>query len=121
MSDEGDARAAGAGLTGGNPPVNGVFFRVTVSAEAPVEYRILGPLEVRDGDREVQLRGGKQQALLALLLVNANRTLPIDVMVGMSTAMMVTVIVGLSVWNGWYGKRAGAEARAWAAEHEVAA
>jgi hypothetical protein len=42
-------------------------------------------------------------------------------MVGLSTAMMVTVIVGLSVWNGWYGKRAGAQARAWAAEHEVAA
>ena len=47
--------------------------------------------------------------------------LPIDVMVGLSTAMMVTVIVGLSVWNGWYGKRAGAQARARAAEHEVAA
>ena len=43
-----------------------------------MDYRILGPLEVRDGDREVRLRGGKQQALLALLLVNANRTLAID-------------------------------------------
>jgi DNA-binding SARP family transcriptional activator/pimeloyl-ACP methyl ester carboxylesterase len=43
-----------------------------------MDYRILGPLEVRDGDREVRLRGGKQRALLALLLVNANRTLAID-------------------------------------------
>jgi DNA-binding SARP family transcriptional activator len=43
-----------------------------------VEFRILGPLEVRDGDREMVLRGGKQRALLALLLVNANRTLAID-------------------------------------------
>ncbi|MET1008675.1 MAG: BTAD domain-containing putative transcriptional regulator [Gaiellaceae bacterium] len=43
-----------------------------------MDFRILGPLEVRDGDREVRLRGGKQRALLALLLVNANRTLPID-------------------------------------------
>ena len=46
-----------------------------------MDFRILGPLEVRDGDREVPLRGGKQQALLALLLVNANRTLPIDAIV----------------------------------------
>ena len=43
-----------------------------------MDFRILGPLEVRDGDREVRLRGGKQKALLALLLVNANRTLAID-------------------------------------------
>jgi DNA-binding SARP family transcriptional activator/pimeloyl-ACP methyl ester carboxylesterase len=43
-----------------------------------MEFRILGPLEVRDGHREVHLRGGKQRALLALLLVNANRTLAID-------------------------------------------
>jgi class 3 adenylate cyclase/DNA-binding SARP family transcriptional activator len=43
-----------------------------------MEFRILGPLEVRDGDREVRLRAGKQRALLALLLVNANRTLAID-------------------------------------------
>ncbi|HXV34027.1 MAG TPA: BTAD domain-containing putative transcriptional regulator [Gaiellaceae bacterium] len=43
-----------------------------------MDFRLLGPLEVRDGDREVRLRGGKQRALLALLLVNANRTLAID-------------------------------------------
>src|SRR5919198_2788333 len=43
-----------------------------------MDFRILGPLEVRDGEREVRLRGGKQRALLALLLVNANRTLAID-------------------------------------------
>ncbi len=43
-----------------------------------MDFQILGPLEVRDGDRAVGLRGGKQQALLALLLVNAGRTLAID-------------------------------------------
>src|SRR4051812_26039097 len=43
-----------------------------------MDFRILGPLEVRDGDREVPLRAGKERALLALLLVNANRTLAID-------------------------------------------
>ena len=43
-----------------------------------MDFRILGPLEVSDGGREVRLRGGKQRALLALVLVNANRTLAID-------------------------------------------
>jgi DNA-binding SARP family transcriptional activator len=43
-----------------------------------MDFRILGPLEVRDGDREVRLPAGKQRALLALLVVNANRTLAID-------------------------------------------
>jgi DNA-binding SARP family transcriptional activator/pimeloyl-ACP methyl ester carboxylesterase len=43
-----------------------------------MDFRILGPLEVRDGDRDVPLRGGKERALLALLLVNVNRTLALD-------------------------------------------
>jgi DNA-binding SARP family transcriptional activator/pimeloyl-ACP methyl ester carboxylesterase len=43
-----------------------------------MDFRILGPLEVRDGNREVRLRGGKQRALLALLLLNVNRTLALD-------------------------------------------
>src|SRR5262245_48914865 len=47
-----------------------------------MQFRILGPLDVRDGDREVRLRGGKERALLALLLVNANRTLALDRLAG---------------------------------------
>jgi DNA-binding SARP family transcriptional activator/pimeloyl-ACP methyl ester carboxylesterase len=43
-----------------------------------MEFRILGPLEVRGEDGEVRLRAGKERALLALLLVNANRTLALD-------------------------------------------
>jgi DNA-binding SARP family transcriptional activator/pimeloyl-ACP methyl ester carboxylesterase len=43
-----------------------------------MEYRVLGPLEVRGEDGEVRLRAGKERALLALLLVNANRTLTLD-------------------------------------------
>ena len=43
-----------------------------------MDFGVLGPLEVRDGDREVRLRGGKERALLALLLVNANRTVSLD-------------------------------------------
>src|SRR5690349_21285780 len=37
-----------------------------------MEFRILGPLELRDGDRVLSPGGPKQRALLALLLVHAN-------------------------------------------------
>ena len=39
---------------------------------------MLGPLEVRDGDRSLPLAGAKQRALLALLLVHANQMLSRD-------------------------------------------
>jgi len=38
-----------------------------------MEYRILGPLEVVEDDRPLSLGGAKQRALLALLVLNANR------------------------------------------------
>ena len=37
-----------------------------------MDFRILGPLEVLDGDRRCALGGAKQRALLALLLLHAN-------------------------------------------------
>jgi YVTN family beta-propeller protein len=43
-----------------------------------MEYRVLGPLEVRDGDRSIPLAGAKQRALLAVLLVNAGRLVSRD-------------------------------------------
>jgi DNA-binding SARP family transcriptional activator len=43
-----------------------------------MDYRILGPLEVRDGDRAVALGGAKQRALLALLLLRANEAVATD-------------------------------------------
>lgn len=43
-----------------------------------MEYRVLGPLEVRDGDRSLPLAGAKQRALLALLLVNDNHVVSRD-------------------------------------------
>jgi DNA-binding SARP family transcriptional activator len=43
-----------------------------------MEFRVLGPLEVRDGDRSLPLAGAKQRALLALLLVNANHVVSRD-------------------------------------------
>ena len=43
-----------------------------------MEFRILGPLEVWDDAREVSLGGPKLRALLAVLLLHANETVPAD-------------------------------------------
>ena len=43
-----------------------------------MEFRILGPLEVADGDAVVPLAGVKQRALLAVLLLNANQVVSSD-------------------------------------------
>jgi DNA-binding SARP family transcriptional activator len=43
-----------------------------------MEFRILGPVEVREGEEEVQVRAPKQRGLLAFLLLNANRVVSLD-------------------------------------------
>jgi DNA-binding SARP family transcriptional activator len=43
-----------------------------------MDYRILGPLEVRDGDRLLGLGGDKQRALLAVLLLRRNEVVSAD-------------------------------------------
>jgi DNA-binding SARP family transcriptional activator len=43
-----------------------------------MEFRILGPLEVVDEGRALPLGGSKQRALLALLLLEANRPVSRD-------------------------------------------
>jgi DNA-binding SARP family transcriptional activator len=43
-----------------------------------MDFRILGRLEVLEGDRAVTLAGAKQRALLALLVLHANETLSAD-------------------------------------------
>ena len=43
-----------------------------------MEFRILGPLEVRDGERVLSLGGAKRRAVLALLLLEANRVVSIE-------------------------------------------
>jgi DNA-binding SARP family transcriptional activator len=43
-----------------------------------MDFGILGPLQVRDGSRTFQVAGAKQRALLALLLLNANRVVSSD-------------------------------------------
>ena len=43
-----------------------------------MEFRILGPLEVWDEDREVSLGGPRPRALLAVLLLHPNEVVPTD-------------------------------------------
>src|SRR5829696_4511073 len=43
-----------------------------------MDYRILGPLEIRAGDRLVPLRGGRQRELMAVLLLRANEIVSSD-------------------------------------------
>jgi predicted ATPase/DNA-binding SARP family transcriptional activator len=43
-----------------------------------VEFAILGPLEIRDGDRTLPVAGTKQRALLAALLVHRGEVVPPD-------------------------------------------
>jgi DNA-binding SARP family transcriptional activator len=46
----------------------------------PLEFRILGSLEVVEDNRELQLAGAKQRELLAILLVHANEPVSVDVL-----------------------------------------
>jgi DNA-binding SARP family transcriptional activator len=43
-----------------------------------VEFRILGPLEAREGDDVVRLGGARQRALLAIMLLHANEVISVD-------------------------------------------
>jgi DNA-binding SARP family transcriptional activator len=43
-----------------------------------MQFGILGPLEVRDGDVPVRIGGHRQRALLARLLVDHRRTVSVD-------------------------------------------
>ena len=49
-----------------------------VASRRRMEFRLLGPMEVLDGDAPVALGGLKQRALLARLLVSPNRTVAVD-------------------------------------------
>lgn len=68
-----------------------------------VEFRLLGPLEVRVGDRPIRLGGSRQQALLAVLLLEANRVVSVDRLVDAiwGQAPLLTVVpdddVGVAV------------------------
>ena len=46
-----------------------------------MDFRVLGPLEVRDRGRPIELRRQKQRALLAILLLHAREPLSGDVLI----------------------------------------
>src|SRR3954453_7196809 len=43
-----------------------------------LEFRILGPLEVLDDDRRIELGGARQRAVLAILLLHRGETVSVD-------------------------------------------
>ena len=46
-----------------------------------MEFRILGPLEVRDQGRPLTLTAAKQRTLLGILLVHANQVVSTDLLI----------------------------------------
>ena len=46
-----------------------------------MDFRLLGPLEVHDGERPLELGGVKQRSLLAVLLLNANQLVSSDTLI----------------------------------------
>src|SRR5215470_17556877 len=42
------------------------------------DFRILGPIEARENGRSIDIGGGKQRALLAVLLLHAGETIATD-------------------------------------------
>jgi basic membrane lipoprotein Med (substrate-binding protein (PBP1-ABC) superfamily)/DNA-binding SARP family transcriptional activator len=47
-------------------------------ARPPTTFRVLGPLEVRAGERPVPIGGGRQSTLLAALLMHAGHPVPVE-------------------------------------------
>ncbi len=46
-----------------------------------MRYGVLGRLELKDGERAIEIAGAKQRALLAVLLLNANRVVSTDTLI----------------------------------------
>jgi DNA-binding SARP family transcriptional activator/class 3 adenylate cyclase len=66
------------GLDADFPPPRGLEAATGVDS---AEFRILGPLEVLSGGRRMTYAGDKRGALLALLLLNANRVVSTEVLI----------------------------------------
>jgi DNA-binding SARP family transcriptional activator len=47
-----------------------------------MQFKVLGPLEIRDGDRPVTCKGSKQRVLLGVLLLHANEIVSSDRLIG---------------------------------------
>jgi DNA-binding SARP family transcriptional activator len=55
-----------------------VDTRETTRTSTAIEFRLLGPLEVIEHDRSLELGGAKPRSLLAILLLHANQVLSTD-------------------------------------------
>jgi DNA-binding SARP family transcriptional activator len=78
-----------------------------------MQFRILGPLEVVDGDSVVPLAGVKQRALLALLLLNVNEVVSSDRLIDAlwGEHLPVSGAKALQVLSLSCGRRSGPQAR----------
>jgi hypothetical protein len=65
-----------------------------------MEFRILGPLEVRDGDAVLEVRGEKQRALLGVLLLSSGSVVSTDRRntTGQRFARVVDVLAVVAGW-----------------------
>lgn len=101
-----------ASLFAGKPLTLSAFqtWQPGQAREMEEHYRTI-PL-VRRSFRVSSVVWGVGLILEALVRVPLIYTLPVDVMVGVSTAMMVTVITLLAIWNAAQGARTAARARA---------
>lgn len=54
------------------------WFATGVTSDVGMEFRILGPLDVRIAGESVSLGGAKQRAVLAALLLNANEVISVE-------------------------------------------
>ena len=79
-----------------------------------MDYRILGPLEVVDGRRSIPLGTAKEQALLAVLLLNVNRLVPRDRLIDelWGEHPPATAAKGVQVYVSQLRKRLGADRNA---------
>jgi len=68
-----------------------------------LDYRILGPLEVVDGNRTVPLGGPKQRSVLALLLLRANDVVAADTLIdrlwGERAPATAAKVLQVQVWR----------------------
>jgi len=62
----------------GRPATRSLPGRYRLASPRVLDFLILGPLEVVDGDRFVRLGGPKQRATLAILLLSANRVVSVE-------------------------------------------
>ena len=73
---ESPCRALATGSTRLSKPP-GKCFATDVTKDA-LEFRVLGPLEVRLGDKSLPLGGAKQRAVLAVLLLREGEVVPVE-------------------------------------------